>query len=866
MAGLTPMMKQYFEIKEQNQDAILFFRLGDFYEMFYDDAKIASSVLNIALTGKSCGLEERAPMCGVPFHAADSYIAKLIMAGYKVAICEQDEDPATAKGLVKRRVVRTVTPGTILDDAHLETKTANYLGSIYVDGDRCAVAFCEVSTGEMMTTCFSGDDTDSKILDEIARFCPSEVIININGWENKTVKEFIEHKTGAMLTLYNDVYFEITYTGEMLRTHFGEENIKNIDEESICACGAILSYVEKTQQIDPKHIKVPEVYSAAQYMLIDNAAIRNLELVESLSERDKKGTLLWVLDKTKTPMGQRTLKNWIVRPLLSPAEIALRHGAVEMLAKNMPERENLREILSYISDMERVMSRIVMGSANAKDLLRLRQSLEVLPSLKAQLSFFESPLIQRCVENIDEMPHIYDVLKRAIVDEPPHTVREGGMIQDGFNEELDRLKEAKEGGSGFLAEVENEEREVTGIKNLKVKFNRVFGYYIEISKVNLDKVPDYYIRKQTVVNGERFITPRLKEIEGIVLGASEKMIALEYKIFQDIRQMVAAELVAVQKTAGAIGVCDTLASLADVAARENYVCPTVDLSDDIDIKDGRHPVVEKVLKNSLFVPNDTYFGKDGKMAIITGPNMAGKSTYMRQSALIVIMAQMGSFVPAKSARVGIVDKVFTRVGASDDLFSGKSTFMVEMSEVAEIIKNATPKSLLILDEIGRGTSTYDGLSIAWAVLEHCVRKIGAKTLFATHYHELTQLEGKIDGVINLSIACKKRDDDIIFLRKIVKGGADESYGIEVAKLAGVPKEITDRAKKILNSIESENGEIQIVSKGGRKKEEAPTMQMGFSGMVESEIIDIIKNTDINVLSPIEAMNVLYELSKKAKEI
>ncbi len=862
--ALTPMMKQYLEIKEENKDAILFFRLGDFYEMFYEDAKIASSVLNIALTGKNCGEPERAPMCGVPFHAADSYVAKLILAGYKVAICEQDEDPATAKGLVKRRVVRVVTPGTILDDDHLSAKTTNYLASVYIDQNGSGVAFCEVSTGEMMTTSFSFEEADSKILDEIARFAPVEIIVNLNAWENKNLKSFIENKTGAMLTLYNDAYFESSYTSELLNHYFGKKETEKLPSGCISAVGSIMSYVEKTQQIDPKHIKVPEIYSAAQYMLIDNSAIKSLEIAQNLADGSKRGSLFWVLDKTKTPMGQRTLKNWLLRPLLSPMEISMRHSAVEILSKKMVQREELRETLSYILDIERVMSRIVMGSANARDLLRLRESLYVLPDLKAKLKEFDNPLLSACEKDIDTMDEIYNLLEMAIEDEPPLTVRDGKMIKPGFSEELDALKDAQAGGQGYLTEIENEEREKTGIKNIKVKFNRVFGYYIEISNGNLDKVPDYYIRKQTVVNGERFITPKLKEIEGIVLGASEKIIALEYKLFSEIREKIAGEVVKIQKIAAAVGVADTLASLAEVAVKNSFVCPSVDLSDEIDIKDGRHPVVEKVLKNSLFVPNDTYLGHGSRMAIITGPNMAGKSTYMRQTALIAIMAQMGSFVPAKSCRIGVVDKVFTRVGASDDLISGKSTFMVEMSEVASILKNATDKSLLILDEIGRGTSTYDGLSIAWAVLEHCVKKIGAKTLFATHYHELTQLEGTIDGVVNLSIAVKKRDDDILFLRKIIKGGADESYGVEVAKLAGVPKEITDRAKKILKSIESESGEITVTSKGAKKQDDGG--QVGFSNMLGQEIIDKLKNTDVNVLSPIEAMNLLFELSNEAKDL
>ena len=865
MAGPTPMMKQYFKVKEQYKDAILFFRLGDFYEMFYDDAQVASAVLNIALTKKNCGQENPAPMCGVPFHAADAYIAKMVAAGYKVAICEQAEDPATAKGIVKREVVRVVTPGTILNDELLSQRVINYMCCIFKSGSGAGIAFCEASTGEMVTTSFT-EDAENRIIDEIARFAPVEIVQNIESHENKNIKSFIENGTQAMPILYNDVYFDSEYTSKVVREQFGA-NADKLDELMTSACGAILSYIAATQQTQPTHIKNIEIYTSAQYMSLDASARRNLEIVESMRDKGKRGSLFWVLDDTKTPMGSRTMKNWILRPLLNCASINGRLAATSELYDDMQKREEIRDLLCYISDIERVIGRIVMGTANAKDLCRMRDSLPYLPKIKEILKSFDSSLLKEQYENIDALSDIYDLLSRAIVDEPPFTLRDGGIIREGFSEERDALADARDGGSKILGDVENEEREVTGIKNLKIKYNKVFGYYIEISNGNLDKVPDYYIRKQTVVNGERFITPKLKEIEGIVLGASEKIIALEYKLFSEIRDKIAGEVARVQKTARAIGVLDALASLATVAQKNGYTAPTVDMSDIIDIKAGRHPVVEKMLKDTLFVPNDTYMDIcKSRMSIVTGPNMAGKSTYMRQTALIVIMAQIGSFVPAESCRVGVVDKVFTRVGASDDLSAGQSTFMVEMSEVAEILREATKKSLLILDEIGRGTSTYDGLSIAWAVLEHCAVKIGAKTLFATHYHELTQLEEKIEGIQNLSIAVKKRDDDIIFLRKIIKGAADESYGIEVASLAGVPAPVINRAKKILTSIESENSEISVVSKGRPRKSEENTAQMGFGSMLANEITDELKNIDPNILSPYEALSKLFELKKKAEEI
>lgn len=866
VADLTPMMKQYFEIKKQYADAILFFRLGDFYEMFYDDAKTASAVLNIALTGKSCGGDERAPMCGVPYHAADSYIAKLVDAGFKVAICEQVEDPATAKGIVKREVVRLVTPGTILNDELLSQRTTNYMCSLFKSGKSFGLTFCEASTGEILTTSFEDDENGEKVKDEIARFSPVEIIYNIEIQEDSELKKFIEENLNALPVLYNDAYFDIEYAGGVTAKRFGDE-AKMLDHLMTSATGAILSYIHQTQRVEPAHIKNIQVYTSVQYMLIDSAARRNLELTETMRDRGKKGSLFWVLDHTKTVMGARALKSFILRPLLGCAAIAARHNAVSVLAEDMERREALSENFSYISDMERLVSRIVMGTANAKDLARLRSSLEFLPRIKALLSGTGSALLDEQSDRIDTLQDIYDLLARGIVDEPPFTVRDGGIIREGFSEELDRLKMAKESGSTYLAEIEAEEREKTGIKNLKIKYNRVFGYYIEISNVNKDKVPDYYIRKQTVVNGERYITPRLKEVEGMVLGAAEKITALEYKLFTEIRDRVAGEAARIQKTAGAIGISDALNSLAIAAVRNNYCRPTVNAGDKIVIKNGRHPVIERVLADALFVPNDAVLDcADNRLAIITGPNMAGKSTYMRQTALIAIMAQMGSFVPAESCDIGIIDKIFTRVGASDDLAAGQSTFMVEMSEVAAILKNATGQSLIVLDEIGRGTSTYDGLAIAWAVLEYCATKLHAKTLFATHYHELTQLEEKMDGVVNYNIAVRKRDDDILFLRKIVRGGTDESYGVEVAKLAGVPDEVIDRAKKILSGIESGGGEIKVVSKYRKQKPQPDDMQIDLSNIARDELINEIKRIDANILSPIEALNTLFTIVKKAKEI
>ena len=863
MAEPTLMMKQYLEIKEQYSDAILFFRLGDFYEMFYDDAKVASEILNIALTGKNCGQEERAPMCGVPYHSVEPYIAKLIAAGLKVAICEQTEAPQKGKKLVDREVVRLITPGTILDGDFLASKTTNYMCCIFKDTGGAGITFCEVSTGDIMTTSFIYGNETLNIIDELARFAPVEIIINIDGYEDAELKKYIDEKTEARLELCNDAYFLPENAEALISSHFKDMN-DELNQYSACATGALLSYILQTQQMDPQHIRNLEVYESAQYMGLDQSARRNLEIVESMRDKRKTHSLFWVLDDTKTAMGSRILKNWLLRPLLNCAKINHRLNAVASFKGDNIARDNVREVLCYISDLERAISRIVMGSANPRDLVKMRESIKWLPRLKKELEFFDAPLIKE-ISDFDELYDIYDILVRGIVEDPPLAMRDGKIIQKGYNEELDRLRVIRDKGTGAMAEVENAERERTGIKNLKVKYNKVFGYYIEISNMYKDRVPDDYIRKQTITTGERYITQRLKEIEDEVLGAAEKIAALEYKLFGEIRDILASQVDRIQRTARCVATVDALCALAEVAYKNNYTYPVVDMSDSIEISGGRHPVVEKVLRGSLFVPNDTSINtSDRRLTILTGPNMAGKSTYMRQAALIIIMAQIGSFVPCDSCKIGVVDKVFTRVGASDDLAAGQSTFMVEMSEVAGILKNATGKSLLILDEIGRGTSTYDGLSIAWAVLEYCAQKIKAKTLFATHYHELTALEGKMDGVVNNSIAVKKRNDDIIFLRKIVQGGADESYGIEVAKLAGVPDKITKRAKEILEGIESEGTQIRVISNGRRIQKDA-SAQIGFDAFAGNEIVEELKKIDPNVLTPIEALGKLFELSKKAKE-
>ena len=860
----TPMMEQYFAVKEQYQDCILMYRLGDFYEMFFDDAHTASKVLGLTLTGRDCGQEERAPMCGVPFHAANQYISKLVSKGYKVAICEQMEDPATAKGIVKRDVIRIITPGTIVDDSVVDGESSNYLCGIYMNKDRIGLSFVDVSTGQMDSTLIEHDVDYSLLFGELARYAPVEVTLNEEAFTYAPLMTFLNERCNALSFTYSNEAMDEKYADSFIREQFGNRYDNLLDDvEQKISVAVLLSYLKETQKVNLSHLEEIHMYHSSQYMTIDAASLRNLEIVETMRDKNKRGSLFGVLDKTETSMGARMLKKWMLTPLMNLAQITDRLNAVEELTRNMQLREELAFGLRNVHDIERLMGKIAIQTANARDLLALRDSFRCLPTVKSLMEHMQSPLLVRHYDSIDLLEDLTDLLARAIDDEAPISLREGDIIKTGFHPEVDTLRKAKNEGTGWLAQVEAEEREKTGIKNLKVSYNKVFGYYIEVSNSYKDKVPETYIRKQTLTNGERYITPRLKEIEDVVLGAQERIKTLEYQVFIEVRDRVNAEIERIQRTALAIANIDALLSLATVAVKNHYTKPIVNISEKISIKDGRHPVVEQALKQTLFVPNDAELDEDNQMVtIITGPNMAGKSTYMRQVALITLMAQMGSFVPASAAEIGLVDRVFTRVGASDDLAAGQSTFMVEMSEVANILKNATGKSLVILDEIGRGTSTYDGLSIAWAVVEYITEKIKCKTLFATHYHELTKLEHKLDGVINYRVAVKKRGDDITFLRKIIRGGADESYGVEVAKLAGVPNAVIKKAKRILTEVENGQHSENII------KDELPLeqddMQMGFNDFAGREIIEELKQMEVTALTPIEAMNKLYELQNKTK--
>ncbi len=868
MAEFTPMMKQYFKIKENYMDCILLYRLGDFYEMFFGDAKLASEILGLTLTGRDCGQKERAPMCGVPFHSCDGYIAKLVKAGYKVAICEQTEDPANAKGIVERKVIKVITPGTVtLPDLLEETKN-NFLISIYKTGVGYGIAAADVSTGELYASSLDGASSKTSLMNELSKYSPSEIIHNEFLSDDKAVVSFMEHKFKALITSREDIAFENAYN--CLKSHFSAKLTKaNVEGEelAVLAAGMLITYLEETQMTALDQFTDIKFYQAEQYLGIDTVARYNLELVKTMRDQDKKGSLLWVLDKTSTAMGGRMMATWVQQPLVSCAQIRRRHEAVEELLTKHDLRAIVRENLSGIRDMERMISKIDYGSANGRDMIALRDSIRSFPSIIENLKKCESSLLKEMLSEFDDLSDIRNVITAAIVDDPPFSVREGGIIKKGFDAELDEWRDGKEKGHAGLLELEAVEKDRTGIKNLKVGFNKVFGYYIEVTKSNYDQVPAHYVRKQTLANCERYITDELKHLEDLVLRSDEKIVAKEYRLFCGVRDRVRDEIQRIQRTAKSIACIDVLCSLAEVAYKNNYVKPEIDNSDAIDIKDGRHPVVEKVLTDALFVPNDTMLDqKDNSFLIITGPNMAGKSTYMRQVALIVIMAQMGSFVPASYAKIGIVDKVFTRIGASDDLASGQSTFMVEMNEVANIIENSTSKSLLILDEIGRGTSTFDGLAIAWSVVEHIAdkKKNGARTLFATHYHELTELEEKMDGVKNYCIVAKKREDDVVFLRKIVRGGADESYGVEVAKLAGIPNDVIKRAKTILSALE-EKGTVEVKGKSKTKAlPEINAMQMDLFDAPKNELIEEVKSIDLNVISPIEAMNKLYELKKKAE--
>ncbi len=868
MAELSPMMKQYLEIKEKYPDTILLFRLGDFYEMFYDDAKLVSKELELVLTGRDCGQEERAPMCGVPFHSADSYIATLVQRGYKVAVCEQTEDPKQAKGIVKREVIRVISAGTVIESSMLDETKNNYLASCCLMFESVGLCFADVSTGMLYLTEIR-DNIDEKTVDEFARFMPSEILINKEATSLKRFSAFVLKKLEATEEVLPAQSFDFEKNREIVLKHFERSSLENLNLENkqsaVCALGALLSYLYQAQKTELNNIKEINFYNDAKYMKIGVSTRRNLEITETMRDREKKGSLLWVLDKTKTAMGKRMIRNWLECPLYDCAQISKRQNAVAELCENSEKRQELTGLMSGIYDMERLMTRVLYNTANAKELLSLKSTLAPLPEIKKILSDSNSALLKKIYNDIDLLSDVYTLIENSISEDAPFSVREGGMIKDNFNSELDGLRETVEGGQSFLTSLQAKEQESTGIKKLKIGYNRVFGYYFEVPNAFKEIVPETYIRKQTLSNCERYITQELKELEARVLGARERIVGLEYEIFSSVRKKIGEQYERTKKTSRAISELDVLCSFANTAVSNNYTRPDVNDSDKIIIKDGRHPVIEKMLRDTPFVPNDTELDcGENRIAIITGPNMAGKSTYMRQVAIIVIMAQIGSFVPASYASIGMVDSVFTRVGASDDLASGQSTFMVEMSEVADILENATDKSLIILDEIGRGTSTYDGMSIAKAVLEYVADKkiLGAKTLFATHYHELTELENEMDSVKNYNIAVKKRGDDIIFLRRIVCGGADGSYGIDVARLAGVPKSVVKRAKVILKSLEESNPRPVYAAENRNPTDD---LQLSFDSSASDEITQELKNLDVNTLTPIEALSKLYELSAKAKQ-
>ena len=879
MAEYSPMMQHYLQTKEEYPDCILFYRLGDFYEMFFEDAKIVSRELELTLTGKSCGQEERAPMCGVPFHAYESYMNRLVAKGYKVAICEQMEDPKQAKGMVRREVIRVVTPGTNINEQALDEGKNNYIMCIVSLSDQFGVATADVTTGDFFVT-----EVDSKrrLLDELYKFSPTEVLCNEALFMSGLDIDDLKNRVGIVLYSLEHWYFDDSLCENTLKEHFRVNSLEGLGladlECGMIASGSLLKYLYETQKNSLEQISAIHPYTTGKFMVLDSSTRRNLELVETLREKAKRGSLLWVLDKTKTAMGARMLRSFVEQPLIEKEEIEGRLDAIEELMQRAIDREELREYLNPVYDLERLLTRITYQSANPRDLTAFKSSIGMIPHIRGILLELQSKEIQGICEDMDTLEDLYTLIDAAIEEEPPITVREGGIIKDGYHEEIDRLREAKSQGKNWLAELEAKEREKTGIKNLKIKFNKVFGYYLEVTNSFKDLVPDYYTRKQTLTNAERYITPELKEMEDMILGAEDKLVQLEYELFRELREQIAKNVVRIQKTAKALAKIDVFASLALISEQNHYCRPSLNQNGRIDIKNGRHPVVEKMINNDMFIANDTYLdNQKNRISVITGPNMAGKSTYMRQTALIVLMAQIGCFVPAETADIGIVDRIFTRVGASDDLASGQSTFMVEMTEVANILRNATGNSLLILDEIGRGTSTFDGLSIAWAVVEHISnpKLLGAKTLFATHYHELTELEGKLDNVNNYCIAVKEKGDDIVFLRKIVKGGADKSYGIQVAKLAGVPDSVIERAKEIAEEL----GRHDIVdfteilsnkknSATKKKKEhldEVDLTQMSlFDAVNDNDIIEELKEIDVGNLTPIEALNKLYELQNKIK--
>lgn len=880
LSQLSPMMQHYMETKKEYPDCVLFYRLGDFYEMFFDDALTVSKELEITLTGKDCGLSERAPMCGVPFHALDSYLYRLVQKGYKVAIAEQMEDPRQAKGLVKREVIRVVTPGTITSSQVLDETKNNYLmGIVYMDGIY-GISTADISTGDFMVT---EVDSDRELFDEINKFSPSEIICNNAFYMSGVDMDELKNRYQVVISALDSRFFGEESCRRILMEHFKVGALVGLGLEDyatgIIAAGAVMQYIYETQKSTLEHITTITPYSTGQYMVIDTSTRRNLELVETMREKQKRGTLLWVLDKTKTAMGARLLRACIEQPLIHRDEIIKRQNAVEELNMNYISREEICEYLNPIYDLERLIGRISYKTANPRDLIAFRSSLEMLPYIKRILGEFNSELLAELGRELDPLQDIFQLIGDAIVEEPPITVREGGIIKDGYNQEADKLRHAKTEGKNWLAELEAKEKEKTGIKTLKVKFNKVFGYYFEVTNSFKDQVPDYYIRKQTLTNAERFTTDELKQLEDIIMGAEEKLVSLEYDLFCEVRDKIGAEVIRIQKTAKSIAGIDVFCSLSVVATRRNYVKPSINDKGVIQIKNGRHPVVEQMMRDDMFVANDTFLdnGKN-RLSVITGPNMAGKSTYMRQVALIVLMAQLGSFVPAQEADIGICDRIFTRVGASDDLASGQSTFMVEMTEVANILRNATRNSLLVLDEIGRGTSTFDGLSIAWAVVEYISdnKLLGAKTLFATHYHELTELEGKIHNVNNYCIAVKEKGDDIVFLRKIVKGGADKSYGIQVAKLAGVPDVVITRAKEIVEELSDEDITTRVSEIASREKEqkkkqktkkydEVDMAQMSlFDTVKDDDVLEELKSIDVGNLTPVDALNTIYRLQNKLK--
>ena len=880
MAALTPMMQQYMAIKEQYKDCILFYRLGDFYEMFYDDALTASRELEITLTGKNCGQEERAPMCGVPYHAVDVYLNKLVAKGYKVAICEQAEDPKQAKGIVKREVIRIVTPGTNLSQQALDEGRNNYLMCLVYDNNQFGLAITDISTGDFYTTEVA---TLKELYDEIHRFSPSEIICNDSFYMSGASLDDFKDRLHVSVSTLDTWYMDEAVSVQKIKEHFKVASLDGLGladfPSGTLAVGALLLYLYETQKNTLDNLTKITPYRSGGYMIIDSATNRNLELIETLREKQKKGSLLWVLDKTKTAMGARLMRNWIEQPLIEKKKITARQDAVEELYNDMITREEIREYLNAVYDLERLVTRISYRTANPRDLIAFKTSLGMIPPVKQLLSQAKSTELKEIDERMDCLEDIYDLIEKSIQDEPPIMIREGGMIKEGYNEDVDKFRLSRTEGKTWLAELEAREKEKTGIKNLRVRYNKVFGYYLEVTNSYKELVPEDWTRKQTLANAERYITPELKELEDMILGAEDKLAALEYDLYCEVRDSIGEQVVRIQETAKAIAHLDVLASLACVAQSNDYVRPSINTKGVIDIQGGRHPVVEKMNNNQMFIDNDTYLdNKNHRISIITGPNMAGKSTYMRQSALIVLMAQIGSFVPAKSANIGIVDRIFTRVGASDDLASGQSTFMVEMTEVANILRNATSRSLLILDEIGRGTSTFDGLSIAWAVVEHISnpKLLGAKTLFATHYHELTELEGKLDSVNNYCIAVREQGDDIIFLRKIIRGGADKSYGIQVARLAGVPDSVIDRAKEIASWLEETDvtdkaKNLQVRTSAKKKevvREAVPAeKQMSLFDIYPADhpVLKELAGLDVSNMTPIQALNTLYELQKRLKE-